>query len=618
MTLSDKAQKIWNMKYAQTKKDGTKESWEEGCWRVAHYVAGAEREYGATEQEVIELAKDYYRMMVNLMFIPGGRILANSGTGITNLFNCFVLPVGDSRVDIYNALGTSAEIFAHGGGVGYNFSYIRERGAPIKSTGGKASGPLSFMELFDATGEVIQQASRRGAQMGILNIDHPDIELFIDYKASPNPKHERIVNEFADSIYRSSNSASDDFINEAAKKLESIITDNQLTHFNISVGISDKFMEAVENDWDWDLISRVDGSVVKTVKAKDLMRKIAESAWRSGDPGVIFLDRLEEGNMVPYLGKLEATNPCSEVTLLPNEPCCLGSINLSLMIEDGVVSEKKLMWVTTMATRFLDNVHTINKTPIEVVNQAAKATRRLGLGVMGWADVLVQLGIPYDDEAAIQLAEEVMKSISTTAWATSQYLAEDRGPFDAFDKDNVYNIARWVLRDGDAVRNVAVTSIAPTGTIALLADVNSGIEPFFALTYTRYITEGVGNVIKDKIVEVNPHVQSYFESKGLFEDQVAEVCVSLKRNGDFSDTTFATEEDKSVFKTAGEIGWKDHINMQAAFQKYVDNAISKTINMPNESTVEDVMDAYRYAWAKGLKSTALYRDGSKSFQILNK
>jgi ribonucleoside-diphosphate reductase alpha chain len=616
--LSENAEKIWKLKYARTKEDGTKETWEEGCWRVAYYVASAEKEYGATDEEVLELAKDFYRMMVNLLFIPGGRVLANAGTNIKNMFNCFVVPVEDSRVGIYKALGTSAEIFAHGGGVGYNFSKLRERGASISSTGGKASGPLSFMLLFDETGEVIQQASRRGAQMGILNIDHPDIESFINYKSIPNDKNRRLIKEIRDNLDRKITSIPGNYSIEAEQVARHILTDNQLTHFNISVGITDDFMKAVDEDAEWNLTSRVDGSVTKTLKARDLMYRIAESAWRSGDPGVLFLDRMESGNMVPYLGKLDATNPCAEVTLLPNEPCCLGSINLSAMIEDGVVSEKKLSWVTTMAVRFLDNVHTINQTPIEEVNEAAKNTRRLGLGVMGWADLLVKLGIPYDSQEAISLAEEVMKSISTVGWGTSQYLAEERNPFKAYDKERVINIAPHILSDGDAVRNVAITSIAPTGTIAILAGVNGGIEPFFALTYTRYITEGVGNVIKDKITEVNPYLVGYFARKWdtYTTEQHEEILEAIKQTGKIPE--WVSQDDKEVFKVAGNINWKSHIDMQAAFQKYVDNSISKTINMPNETTVYDIMDAYMYAWRAGLKSIALYRDNSKAFQILNK
>jgi ribonucleoside-diphosphate reductase alpha chain len=934
--LSSKAEKIFKSKYAQTLPNGEKESWRDCVWRVSYYVASAEKEYGKGEQDVLLLAKDFYRLIINRLFVPGGRVLSNAGTDISNMFNCFVIPVEDSRQEIYRALGKSGEIFAHGGGVGYNFSKIREKGAPVKTTGGKASGPLTFMELFDATGEVISQASRRGAQMGILNCDHPDIEDFIDFKASPNAKNQRYINEFAD------NKSSD---YDSVMAIRAILIDNQLSHFNISVGILDSFMEAVTQDKDWELKSRVTGETTRTIKARDLMRKIAESAWRSGDPGVIFLDRLEEGNMVPFLGRLEATNPCftsdmkllttegyktffdlatttekiilinsdgeesvgkvwyngekevvelrlsngnkirstpdhiyktvdgssvearnlkgkqlhpyinkpkvddiyaiygfaqgdgnltrlnsylhrgmelnlnkkdyevmalldaygykytkysdriayvqrlkdelislkfsaetlpkrvfpetydewasyekagflrgcfsangsvnnrgritykntcwefiaklqktllkdfgidsyittnkshpvefsngtytikesydlninrydekikffnkinfiqsyktellvkylfemspyitsirelgeldvydfnepktnwgvvegfvvhncSEVTLLSNEPCCLGSINLAEMIEDGWISQKKLNYVTTMAVRFLDNIHTLNKTPVEEVNEAAKKTRRLGLGVMGWADLLVKVGISYDSEKALELAEEIMKSINAMAWGTSEFLAEERGPFPAFDKEKCKNIPSYPFNELAPVRNVAVTSIAPTGTIALLADVNSGIEPFFALSYTRYITEGIGNVVKDTIVELNPLVEDYIKGNNTAEltDEELESFISdFKSTGKLPESS--SDALRKIFATANEIPWKAHIDMQAAFQKYTDNAISKTINMPNSATVEDVMNAYIYAWEKGLKSVALYRDNSKSFQILNK
>ena len=623
MSLSEKAQRIFENKYAQTKSDGTKETWEEACWRVSYYVATAEKEYGATDQEVLEWARVYFQLIANKLFIPGGRILANAGTSIKNMFNCFVIPVEDSRESIYSALGKSAEIFAHGGGVGYNFSHIRERGADVKSTGGKASGPLSFMGLFDHTGEVISQASRRGAQMGILNIDHPDIEEFIDFKSTPNAQNERYIKEIFGAIANviPQHESLHTFIEG---KIKGVLTDNQLTHFNISVGISDAFMEAVIGDKDWHLRSVVPSkkgedwswrSTVKTVKARDLMRKIAESAWRSGDPGVIFLDRMEAGNMTPYLGKLEATNPCSEVTLLPNEPCCLGSINLSEMVEDGQLSEKKLAYVTTMATRFLDDVHTLNSTPIDEINEAAQRTRRLGLGVMGWADALVKTGLSYDSEEALVMAEEVMKSISVTAWGTSEYLAEERGTFPAFDSEKMTNTIPYAYETLPPLRNVAVTSIAPTGTIALICDVNSGIEPFFALSYKRYITEGVGNEAKDTLVEFNPYLKSYLEKTfKKYPYMVDEALEAVAHDGVINERV----DNDRIFKTSSEIHWKDHINMQAAFQKYVDNSISKTINMPEDATVEDVMEAYIYAWQKGLKSIALYRDNSKGFQILNK
>lgn len=447
--------------------------------------------------------------------------------------------------------------------------------------------------------------------MGILDCDHPDIQAFIDYKATPNAKNERLYYELKSKLQDK----------EIARQVADILIDNQLTHFNISVGLTDDFMEAVIEDKDWNLISRVDGTTVKTIKAKDLMRQIAESAWRSGDPGVIFLDKHEAANMTPYLGKIRATNPCAEIGLLPYEPCCLGSINLAEMIEDGQISEKKLAWTVTMAIRFLDDVHTINKTPVEKVNEAARQTRRLGLGVLGWADTLVKLGIPYDSAEALELAEEVMKSIDAVAWGTSQYLAEERGPFEAYNKDNIVPISPNINNELP-LRNVAVTAIAPTGSISLLCDVNSGIEPFFALTYTRYITEGVGNVIKDKIVEVNPYVEKYFRWQASadireFDDvEVDEILECLKVTGSFP--TWVPENHLDIFRTAGEISWKAHIDMQAAFQKWTSNAVSKTINMPNSATVEDIENAYIYAWQAGLKSVALYRDGSKSFQILNK
>jgi len=606
--LTEKAQKIFESKYARDIGD-RKETWAEATWRVAYYVAQAELEHGGSNEDVLKWAVEFSRIMLNNYFIPGGRILANAGTDIKNMFNCFVLPIEDSREGIYEALGVSAEIFNQGGGVGYNFSSVRERGAEISGTGGSASGPLSFMDLFDHTGEVISQASRRGAQAGILNVDHPDIEAFIDFKATPNKKNARYISEVERQMLDFGFNEAD--TEQAVFLVKDVLTDNQLTHFNISVGISDAFMDAVVTDSDWQLVGRVDGKVKKTLKARDLMKQIAESAWRSGDPGVIFLDRTEEGNMVPYLGKLEATNPCFEIAALPYEPCCLGSLNLAAMVFDGELSEELLSYVTTIAVRFLDNVHTMNEIPVKKVDMAGKSTRRLGLGVMGWADTLIKTRLPYDSEEALEFAELIMKTISAVAWGTSEHLAEERGVFPAFN-DKVINTISYHYRELPPMRNVAVTAIAPTGTIALLAGVNSSIEPFFALSYKRNITDGIGSKVVDTHYEFNPYLEEYFGNNEEIKKLVGETGLLPNQHPDI------TEEDAAIFKTAGEIHWMNHIKMQAAFQKYTDNAISKTINMPEDSTIEDVMKAYIYAWESKLKSVAIYRDNSKVFQILNK
>lgn len=549
MELSPNAEKIFKMKYARTLPSGKVEEWEQACVRVAEHVASAER----TESDKLQMLAEFTMVLLERTFVPGGRILANAGTDIKNLMNCFVLPIEDSRESIYDTLGKAAEIFAWGGGIGYNFSHLRHTGAPVSTTGGTASGPLSFMSLFDQTGEVISQASRRGAQMGILNIDHPDIKQFINFKNDLNPRNERIYEE-----YLRYTEKKNDWI------LYQTLANDQLSHFNLSVGITDKFMEFVNIHYE---------------EAEHLLLMIAENAWESGDPGVFFNDRANEDNMVPYMGKIESTNPCGEVPLLPYEPCCLGSINLERFVEGDYIDFAYLREVVKTGITFLDNVHSVSETPIEEINKAARMTRRVGLGVMGWADVLAEINIPYDHEDAFTLADIIAKTIQEEAWKTSMDLAEVKGEFPAFQWNNV----NWKLIDNlglerKKVRNVAVTSIAPTGTISLISDVNSGIEPFFSHKYTRNITEGIGNTAKDTL------------------EQSA-----------VSDTV----------KTAHDIHWKDHIRMQASWQKWTCNAVSKTINMPHEATVEDIIDAYTMAWKLGCKGITVYRDGSRIFQILN-
>ncbi len=552
--FSSTAQRIFEMKYARTLDNGKKETWPQTVMRVSQYVASIE------ENEETELAfmAQVYEAIHDRLFLPGGRILANAGTGIKNLMNCFVLPIEDSRKSIYDTLGKAAEIFAWGGGIGYNFSDLREKGALVKTTGGEASGPLSFMSLFDQTGEVISQASRRGAQMGMLSIDHPDVETFINIKNKLDGRNIRLVEEYQRNLKNAGLGTDGEGYFEIMRKT---LADDQLTHFNISIAITDEYM---------------------TGENKELLEQIAKNAWNNGDPGLYFIDRANQDNMTPYLGDLNSTNPCGEVPLLPYEACCLGSINLFMFsFPEGYFDWINLKNVIRIAVRFLDNVQELNETPIKEINDATRNTRRLGLGVMGLADTLEELGFPYDSQEALDFCDDLAKFIAKEAWIASMDLAEERGAFPAFIEE--YDI-NWQLIDNlelerRPVRNVAITSIAPTGSIALIADVNNGIEPFFSHSYTRNITEGIGNTAKDTV------------------EQSA-----------VSDTV----------KTAHEINWKDHINMQATWQNWTDNAVSKTINMPNEATVDDVLSAYKYAWEQGLKGITVYRDGSKLFQILNR
>lgn len=614
MKLNKQGELVFKRKYATH----PKETWNEACARVAYHVA-------SVEENKAEWVGKFYQIINELVFVPGGRILANAGTGIKNLMNCFVLPIEDSRIGIYETLKNAAEVFAWGGGVGYNFSNLREEGAIITTTGGKSSGPLSFMTLFDHTGEVIKQASRRGAQMGMLHISHPDIIDFIEYKSTLNKKSQRILNE----IQRHSKEETD------LQIIEQVLTDNQLTHFNNSVIISDKFMEAVLLGEPWFLISPLTKEIVDAVDAKELLMLIAQRAWESGDPGVFFEDKAEQDNMVPYIGKIEATNPCGEVPLLANESCCLGSLNLVKFydtISKGINWEF-LEYAVRIGIRFLDNIQTISIPPIEDIKITSESLRKLGLGVMGWADLLVKLELPYDSKEAIDLAEKLSWTISFFAWSESMRLAEERGEFIWFDSEKVnQSVIRRILnspwsfvekelsekieKETFKVRNTSVTSIAPTGSIALLAGVNSSIEPFYSLAYKRNITDGVGNFALSKILVYNPLLQERMDSLTLVPEVFNSIEKRVSETGSIQNIVEFPEYYRKLFKTAHEISWKDHIKMQAAWQKYTTNSVSKTINMPNDSTVEDVFNAFIEMWKQGLKGGTIYRDKSRLFQVL--
>ena len=619
--LTPTAEKIYKRKYA---KEG--ETWEQTCSRVALYVSDAENQYKGDADKV---CSDFYSLIYNLDFIPGGRILANAGTQIKNLNNCFVLPIEDSRESIYGTLKNAAEIFAWGGGLGYNLSHVREKGALIKATGGKASGPLSFMSVYDQTGEVIQQASRRGAQMGILDISHPDIEDFINFKAVPNSRNQRLLEEYHRNLAV--------FVGKLKTTkyydvLEKTLLDDQLSHFNISVALTDAFMQAVMEDKDWGLKSVVDGHVTKTVKAQDLLKLISQRAWENGDPGVFFIDRANKDNMVPYLGRIEATNPCGEIPLLAYEPCCLGSINLHNMLNEAKteIDWERLEFTVRTAVRFLDDIQTLTTTPLPEVNEWASSLRRIGLGVMGWADVLAELEIPYSSPDALNLAVYISWFISFFALLESSDLAEERGAFLYFRKDDVdLGFVEKILNNwrfdktgpkfdvaNMQFRNVSVTSIAPTGTISLIAGCNSGIEPFFALSYTRHITDGIGNTPKDSIVELNPILKRKLDAI-LEPEMVDKIMEYVSKKGMLPDFPEIPVRIKDAFLPAHALDWTAHVNMQSAWQTFVTNAVSKTINMPKESTPEDVYNAFIYGWRSKLKGMTVYRNGSRSFQILN-
>lgn len=494
---------------------------EEMLTRVAAHVAGAERAFPLQ----CKWADEFYEIMARLLFMPNSPTLMNAGRPSPHgqLAACFVIGIEDTMESICEALRKQMLIHKSGGGTGFNFSKLRSEGAKVNSTNGRASGPVSFMGLFDKATETVQQGGmRRGANMGILNASHPDIRKFIHCKDK----------------------------------------DGTIINFNISVGISDSFMRKAQE-------------APESYEAR-LLEEIADSAWRTGDPGVIFLDAVNRGNTTPALGELTATNPCGESPLYPNEACNLGSINLSLMEKEGRFDYDLLRSVTATATRFLDDVIEINDYPLPEIGEAVKLTRKVGLGVMGWADLLFRLRLPYDSEEALALAESIMKTIRDTAHETSAALGTEKGV-----PETLTHLGR---------RNATLTCIAPTGTIALLAGCSSGIEPLFALEHTRVRTQLDGRKV------VMKQANRYYEEarkEGLDEETV-----------------------KRVFVTSHDISPAAHVRMQGSFQKYTDLAVSKTINLRHECSVKDVLDAYMLAWKEGCKGITVYRDGSKQSQVL--
>jgi len=859
MTLSDIGEKIFKMKYSHL----GKESWEEAIWRVSDYISGAELHFSEKRDDPqkfrYEIAAIYYNLIKDLYLLPGGRVLSNAGTNIKNLANCYVLPMEDSRMGIYSSLMTAAELFANGGGVGYNFSKLREEGAPVKGTHGKASGPLSFMMLFDLSGEIVKQSSRRGAQMAVLNVNHPDVEKFISFKAKPNEKSERVLNEYDENLKRYANGKLKN--TKYFDILSKTLLDEQLTHFNVSVLITDEFMKAVEEDGDWDLLGVLDGEVKKTVKARELFSLMAGQAWESGDPGLLFYDRINQDNMVPYIGDITATNPCvtgdtkivtvyegnkeikdlvgrdvlvytwnpetklpeistmrnirvtrknsdlvrvtfdsglsvkctpdhnfysfrgkkvrakdlkegqsirafsmskhkdghirvhgwvdgkakhqyvarmiweyhygpipddlilhhrdfnetnnaldnfelvtqyehnkihyplrrangffkrrnhkvlsveklnykedvyngiventhsyiiaddepiagivsgivsancGEIPLLPFEPCDLASINLHKFVyinKQGKydIDFPMLEYAIRFGIRFLDDVQELSEVSIDEVNHYSKGLRRLGLGVMGWADTLAELMIPYESEAAKNLAEYLSWFIAFFSWLESLELARERGAFPLYEKDKVnMHVVNKVLEANSSfgkfdledikekgVRNVAVNAIAPTGSLALLAGVNSSIEPFFGLSYRRNITEGIGNTAKDFVIELNPILFRKLKEFNYSDEDIEEIKKHIVKFGSAKDCRLLDSTIKEVFKISNEISIEGHLTAQESWQKYLSNSTSKTINMASTATRVDVEEAYLSAWKRGLKGITIYRDNSKSFQILN-
>ena len=535
--------------------------------RVAKNLAIVET---ANKRKKIE--DEFYEVMSRLEFLPAGRTLNNAGTPQSQLANCFVLPVEDSMEGIFDAVKWMAMVHQRGGGTGFNFSKLRPKGDVVtKSTGGFATGPVSFMKVFDiATRQVMQGGKKRGANMGILNVDHPDILDFISAKSERG----------------------------------------EIENFNISVGVTDDFMKAVDQDLDWHLRNQRTGEVVQTIRAKTLMGQLVSMAWRTGDPGLIFLDPINRNNpLLAKYGRIDATNPCGEQPLHPFDACNLGSINLAKFVVGKKVDYERLRHVVRTAVRMLDDVIDACRYPLPQITETVRANRRIGLGVMGWADMLYQLRTPYDSEEGIRLARKIAKFIQDESWQMSSELASEKGAFPRWKESSF-------AKQGKKVRNVAITTIAPTGSISMLSDASSGIEPVFALAYTK-------NVVEDNGLS---YINKYFEAElatSLWADGDAEhkvrdrIVREVAEQGSVAHISGVPEEVKSVYRTAHDISPEWHVKMQAAWQKYTDNAVSKTINFPNSATIDDVEAAYMMAWKAGCKGITIYRDGSKDVQILS-
>lgn len=565
MKISKNAGVVLERRYLTRDENGNVIETAEGLFRrVAKALAAPDKNYN-DNADLQKTEDEFFELMTSMRFLPNSPTLMNAGKELGQLSACFVLPVEDSMDAIFDTIKNAALIHKSGGGTGFSFSRLRPKGSMVKTTGGVASGPISFMKVFNAATEAVKQGgTRRGANMGILRIDHPDILEFIDCKAE----------------------------------------DKTITNFNISVALTESFMKAMENNEEYELIDPRTKEITGKLNAKEVFNKIVDAAWRNGEPGIIFIDRLNEDNVVPTVGEIESTNPCGEQPLLPYESCNLGSINLTEAVktENGVseIDFDLLGKTVDSAVHLLDNVIDANRYPLDSIAKQTRATRKIGLGVMGFADMLLMLKIPYNSDEGVAVAEKIMSFIDDRAKKASTALAKERGAFPLFEEST--------LKDGEPLRNATVTTIAPTGTLSIIAGVSGGVEPVFAYAYIRNVMDNT------ELTETNPVLRAELEKRGLFNKELMQRIV---KEGSLAHIEEIPDDIKKIFVAAHDISPEWHIRMQAAFQKYTDNAVSKTVNFAESATREEVEEVYRLAWKLGCKGVTTYRDNSRYSQVLN-
>ena len=615
--LSDNARYIAETRYSQKNEEGKPtEKVKDILWRVAINVAKGELNFGKTETEVERLAKGFYQLMAEQKFLPNTPCLVNAGKARQQLSACFVLPIEDSMESILETMSNMAMIHKSGGGTGFSFSNLRPSGDYIKSSGGTTVGPVSFMQAYnDVTAQIKQGGVRRGANMGMLNIYHPDVLRFavvkLDEWSLTNFNISlAVTNDFMKRMEEDKKFVTDDSIPEEAveeiRLAEAIRgVDDRLRETEKGIKKLYDWAEAKQEGEGYELINPRTNQVVMKLNAYKVFNLVTRLAWQFGDPGLVFIDRMNEpsSNPVPTVGRIEATNPCGEQPLLPYDACNLGSVNLAKLVRDKDIDWEELKRVVFEAVHFLDNVVEVNEFPVQQIRDMVSKTRRIGVGVMGFADALFKLGVKYDSEEGIAWAKRIMKFVTESAKEASVELAKTRGVFPLWDVS--------VFANTDyKPRNMAITTIAPTGTISMLADTSSGIEPVFSLGFQKNTVEG------KTLYSVNPVLVEELKNKGIYSEELMEKIV--KNGGTLGGVEEVPEEIKKVFVTALEIEPEWHIKVQAAFQEFTDNAVSKTINLPETATVEDVRKAYRLAYALGTKGITIYRTGSRSFEPLQK